>query len=129
VTAKKRAGFTLIEVLLAVSFLALGTLMIQEGFLRSTTFYGRYVNTMRASSWMSERLWEARQAALFSKDPPVSEGGSFESEGLVYRWTLDVKQPNKGVYQLRLAVDWGEPGRGGSSIVREIYATNLEPAV
>jgi prepilin-type N-terminal cleavage/methylation domain-containing protein len=116
-------GFTLIEVLLAVSFLALGTLMIQEGFLRCATLYGRYANTMRASVWTNEILWEAREAALFTEVPPASSEGEFEAEGVPFRWRLasSVVTGAKDLYSIKLTVEWNEGSRP-QSLVREIYA-------
>ncbi len=116
-------GFTLVEVLMAVAMLALGTLLIQEGFLRSAYLYGRYANTMRASVWVNERLWQAREAVLFSEDPPAPDGGEFTSEGVPFRWALGVEALPlaKDLYALKLTVDWSEGGRP-LSLVREIYA-------
>lgn len=117
-----RAGFTLIEVMLAVVFLALGTLMIQEGFLRSANLYGRYVNTIRASVWMNGRLWSARETTLFSEEVPPSENGELVLGGVPFRWSLGVQQVDEVLYALRLAVEWNEGSRP-LTLTREIYAT------
>lgn len=111
---------------MAVSLLALGTLLIQEGFLRSAHLYGRYANTMRASVWMNERLWQARETALFSEDPPPPDGGEFTSEGIPFRWSLGVSELplTERLYALKLTVNWNEGGRP-LSLVREIYAAKL----
>ncbi|GEM_PF-2289262 len=119
---KKKAGFTLIEVMLAVVFLALGTLMIQEGFLRSANLYGRYVNTMRASVWMNGRLWGAREAVLALDEAPSSDNGELILDGVPFHWALDVREVDKDLYALRLAMEWNEGSRP-LSVIREIYAT------
>lgn len=124
--ARRRAGFTLVEVLMAVAMLALGTLLIQEGFLRSAHLYGRYTNTMRASVWMNERLWRAREAVLFSEEPPSPDGGEFTAEGTSFKWLLGVEPLPKArrLYALKLTVDWREGSRP-LSLVREIYAEQI----
>ena len=108
---------------MAVAMLALGTLLIQEGFLRSAYLYGRYADTMRASVWMNERLWQAREAVLFTDTPPEPDGGEFTAEGKSFRWALGVEALPlaKDLYALKLTVDWRE-GDHPISIVREIYA-------
>lgn len=120
----KKSGFTLVEVLLAVSFLALGTLLIQEGFLRAAGLYGRYANTMRASVWMNEHFWNARETALFSNAVPAPETGEFTSEGVPFLWSLNVDSvpAAKNLYALKLTVQWNEGSRP-VTLIREVYAT------
>lgn len=120
---KAGSGFTLVEVLMAVSFLALGTLMIQEGFLRSAALYGRYANTMRASVRTDAILWEAREAVLFSEGVPAPAAGEFDSRGVPFRWRLsaDPLAGAKDLYSLKVVVEWSEGART-QSLVREVYA-------
>ncbi|HTL71275.1 MAG TPA: hypothetical protein VL404_08305 [Candidatus Eisenbacteria bacterium] len=119
---KGRGGFTLVEILVTVVFLAMGTLMIQEGFLRSASIYARYANSLKARIWMNEKLWEARASVLFSAQPFVgSDEGVFTSGSKPFHWKLQADQRGSTLYAVKLQVDWLEDGRP-VFLEREVYA-------
>jgi prepilin-type N-terminal cleavage/methylation domain-containing protein len=120
---RSREGFTLVEVMLAVAILALGTLVIQEGYLRSADLFGRYKNTLRAQIWAGEKMWEALDGAVHA-DPPVTgtSEGEFVSGGKRFRWRLEVEPLGTLLYALRLRTEWQEGGRT-VALLRETYAS------
>jgi hypothetical protein len=113
--------------MLAVAILSLGAGLVQEGLLRSLTLLGRFSHTLTAQAWMHERLWEARQAALYSDAPDTGDKyGEFKAGGRSYNWSLHI-EPVSGntLYSFKLSVMWTENGRT-VDLVRECYA--VKPA-
>ena len=106
----------------AAVILAVGTLLLQGGMLRTANLYGRYKHTLYASQWAQNKLWEARELLVYSDPSELSsDQGSVEAGGRTYRWDLDVKSLAENLYSVRLSVKWLESGVP-VSLNREIYA-------
>jgi len=119
----------MIELMVAVCFLALGTLLVQECFIRSAALYGRYSSSLRARLYASEKLWEAREGAVYAKEPQLgSDAGAFDAAGRRYDWTVDSSQEGKDLYAIRLAVRWTD-GNRPVSLEREAYAAKPKTAL
>ena len=122
------AGFTLVEVLAAAVILALGTLLLQGGLLRSASLYGRYSNTLKAGLWADAKLWEAREALLYADPPNLRpDQGSFMADGRRYGWSMDVRRMGEDFYSVGLAVRWNE-GDFPMELKREMYAARPKTA-
>jgi prepilin-type N-terminal cleavage/methylation domain-containing protein len=121
-------GFTLVEVMAATVILALGTLLLQGGLLRSAHLYGRYSNSLKASLWADDKLWDVRESIVFS-NPPDPEGGegSFTVDGRNFDWSLDVRTQGEDLYRASLEIRWNE-GNSPVAIRREIYASRPKKA-
>lgn len=122
-----KRGFTLIEVMLTVVVLSLGTLLIQESYLRTAHLFGVYANTFRARAWVDEKMWELREASVFAEAPASGSGaGSFTVSGKVFRWQSEVTPlPGKDAFALKVNVDWNE-GNRPTWLTQETYATKTE---
>jgi prepilin-type N-terminal cleavage/methylation domain-containing protein len=117
-------GLTLIELMVAVAVLCLGSTLIQEGLLRSLSLLGRHSHTLNAEIWMDERLWQAKQDAFYSESLDRSDKlGEFTADGRSYNWSLAVMplSGGGGLYSFKLSVFWTEDGRT-VDLVKESYA-------
>ena len=121
-------GFTLIEVMVTTVILCLGTVFVQECLLRSANLLGRYAHTLKAQRWMSEKIWEAKEAVFYSDNPITGgQGGNFTDEGKEFSWNLkaDSQGSGKDLYLIELEVQW-EEGHRPVRLVRSLLATNID---
>ena len=112
--------------MLAVCILGIGTVMVQQGFLRSAELMTGASAQLGARVWMQEKMWEAREKLVYS-DPPetASEQGNFtDSSNRIYNWSLDVQPAAEGkdLYNISLRVSWREGNRDRVA-VQETFAT------
>jgi prepilin-type N-terminal cleavage/methylation domain-containing protein len=122
------AGFTLVEVLAATVILAIGTMLLQGGLLRSAHLYGRYSASLKASLWADDKLWDVREAIVFTDPPnPESASGRFNVDGREFGWDLDVRSLGENIYKAGLAVRWNE-GNAPAELNREIYVSHPKRA-
>ena len=118
-------GLTLIELMVAVAVLCLGTTLIQEGLLRCLTLLGRYSHTLTAEGWMEERLWQAQEDTLYSTEAAGGDGqGQIMLGNRPYDWALTVQSLSGAsqLYSFRLRMSWTESGVP-LELVKERYAT------
>ncbi|OIO37160.1 MAG: hypothetical protein AUJ72_05080 [Candidatus Omnitrophica bacterium CG1_02_46_14] len=107
----KQKGFTLIEVMVTVAILSFGTLMIQQGLLRSASLLYHFDNQLIAEIRSHEKLWDAREKLLFSEEGQILEpSGTFSEGGKSLEWTL-ASSPKGGadeLYLVKLDTAWQE---------------------
>ena len=83
------------ELLIAVSFVLLGSMIIQGSFLRAADLFGRYVHTLGIQRWMNESTAEAKQRIMEpdpvepGADPQAPPGYLIRGHGL-YVWADDM---------------------------------------
>lgn len=126
--ARMRAsGFSLVEVMIAVSVLALGTMLIQESYLRTAHLYGLYRHSFAARSWMDEKTWELREGAVYAQSPATGPGGGgFDEAGKMFQWSSDVSSAaGKDLFKVRLDVNWQE-GPNPQALTKEVYVSKAE---
>lgn len=125
-----KKGFTLIEIMLAVVFLALGTLLIQEGYLRSATLFGTYSNSFRARQWLAGKMWELKESVLHAETPAAgSDQGSFTESEKSFSWLTSVDaRGEENLYLLRAEVHWNE-GNRPIQIEKEEYVCREEKSL
>jgi Tfp pilus assembly protein PilV len=118
---KAQAGFSLIELLLTVVFVMLGTQMIQANFLRASDVYGRYTNTLKALLWSSERTARAREALLMEEESEGSGSGVWQTPNKEFKWQQST-QPLAGrnLHSIQVELAWSESGKP-FKFQKEIY--------
>ncbi len=117
-------GFTLIEVMVSVVILSIGTLMIQEGMLRSVDLFNRHSNTLKAELWMDRKISEVEEDLFFAEFPALgNDAGAFTRDGRPFNWsTVSEQSPEgKNLFRVQLTVSWLEAGRPRST-QKQIYA-------
>ena len=100
----------MVELLLTVVFVSLGSLMIQGTLLKGADVFGRYSNTLRAIAW-SEQKWAASREALLRDELASSEEGSLSLPGKDFQWSLGSDELETDLYSIRLSLRWTESGK------------------
>lgn len=125
ITGTRNRGFTLIEVMVTVVILALGTLMIQEGLLRAADLFGRHSNTVKVQRWVDEKIWQVRESFVYSDEVISDDQGQFTQNGKLFTWALVVKSlAGEDLKSLALSVAWKE-GNRYVTMTKEMYAAKL----
>ena len=111
--SRLHAGFTFVEVLIAVSILSLGSIFIFQSNMMSLDVYGRYAHRLYAQTWADEKIWEAKAKILESDSPDAGQSsGTFAKKGRSYRWELDIEELDaEGFYSIALNVTWRNGSR------------------
>jgi len=112
-------GFTLIEVMLAVAILSLGTVFISQSNMMSLEVYSRYTRRLAVQAWAGEKVWETKQAILESPLPETGvTTGTFSEQNQNYHWQLEVGAAYLDeIYSIRLDVSWRQ-ARGDAKLSR-----------
>ena len=85
-------GFTLIEVLLAVSILAIGIIGVLRAYATSVNALEVGQENIDAVCLLKEKMSEIEQDALKQKGVlPETSTGEFEGNFADYKWELDIK--------------------------------------
>ena len=100
--------------MVTVAILSLGTLLIQQGLLRSSDVLNHYNSQLAIEAWADEKIWDTREALLFAAEgSQVETSGSFTESGRNFNWSIETKL-NPGADQLyfvRLNARWLEGNR------------------
>lgn len=114
-TKKEPRGFSLIEVLITVSLLALATVFITQANLLSGAVYGRYANRLEVQNWAAQKIWETKESILNADIPDVSPAqGTVEGKTRSYQWQTAIEEQKEKLtelYFIRLEVLWREGGQ------------------
>jgi prepilin-type N-terminal cleavage/methylation domain-containing protein len=114
-TKKRLRGFSLVEVLITVSLLALATVFITQANLLSGAVYGRYANRLEVQNWAAQKVWEIKEAILSTDFPDTSPvQGTIEGKTRSYRWKAAVEEQKEKLteqYLVHFEVLWREGGQ------------------
>ncbi len=126
---RRRAGFTLVEVLVTLMFLAISLPAVMEGISLATKVGAQTVHRTEAAG-----LAQSKLAEIVSSDEWENGNlsGDFGADWPSYRWEADV-QPwaedttSAGIQQIDVNVYWTEPGREQSITLSTLaYARSQE---
>jgi prepilin-type N-terminal cleavage/methylation domain-containing protein len=94
-----RSGFTLIEVLVAITILAVGVVAMAGSAAAVTRMIGRGKIDTRASQLATERMEALRRAALFTtpRCNALASGGPTTSGNVTLAWTVTVSGTGRNV--------------------------------
>lgn len=113
-SSKHPKGFTLLEVLVTVSILALATVFISRTNLLSAAVFGRYANLLEIQNWAAEKIWNAKESILTEEFPETGMSqGVIEGATRPYRWQLITEQKGEKLtelYEISLQILWKEGG-------------------
>lgn len=111
------AGFSLIELMLTVSFVMLGAILLQGSYMRSVEIYGRYTHSLGAMVWMQEQINKTKENLLFSEEGVASQGGVVQDGGKDIQWSLETQPAAEtDLYSIDMKMSWKE---GSKSIEME----------
>lgn len=109
-TNTNQRGFTLLEVLAALSVLALGMVILLQTDALNTE------RTLHASRLMAATLLaQEKMDEVFSRSEDVTGPGTTQGQEDIFSWKRTVAASQyTGVSEVRLSVDWTEGSRGRS---------------
>jgi prepilin-type N-terminal cleavage/methylation domain-containing protein len=94
-----RSGFTLIEVLVAVTILAVGVVAMAGSAGADTRMIGRGKIDTRATQLATERMEALRRTALFTtpRCTALASGGPTTTDNITLAWTVAVSGTGRNV--------------------------------
>ena len=119
-----RNGFTLVEVMAAAVILALGVVMIYQGFFISLDSLGYCLDYLRLSPLADEKIWQAQDAlSRLGPKAEIGTSGNFIYGRRSFGWNLSYNSPegSLGLYEINLSVLW-KNGRREALLKRGAYA-------
>ena len=113
--------------MVAVSILALGTVVICQANLTALNAYGRYTRRLGLRNWAETKLWDAKEKIMDSDFPEGGQtSGEFKEKSKSVRWALDVEPYQtpevKDFYSVDLKLTWEE----NSSHLNFSYASLIQ---
>jgi len=129
-TGTSTRAFTLIEVMVAASVLALGAVLIYEAFFISLDSFEYCANFLQVSVWTDALLWEAQDAVLHpSSAKPILTGGQITRRNKKFQWDLsydvldEIKEAGRfcQMYRIDVRVFW-QQGYRTAGVSRSTYA-------
>lgn len=112
-TGNKRAGFTLVEVLVTTTVLSVGIVFIYQAFFTLLDSFGYYSNYLRVCAFADEKLWQAQDAlGRLGPDAGAGQGGRLDIQNKDFNWRLAVSPLEaESLYRIDLAVSWRQGPR------------------
>ena len=121
------AGFTLVEVMVSVSILALGSSLIYEAFFTNLDLCNYYEDYLSITPWINEKIWQAQNSLSRAVSPgPIETDGVFINGNRKFVWDLsyvaldEIKEDYK-LYKIDLSVNW-RVGKRPFALSRSAYA-------
>lgn len=129
IPSRGRRGLTLIEVLLALTIVAVGLTAIIAAISRCLSVIAQS-RAYETSRHLLARVEVEEPLMLKEKIEPSSESGTFTGDYYGYRWTRDIETVGRkedGLYLVRTRVYWSERGREAFDEVQTyVYAPEEE---
>ena len=119
-----KAGFTLIEVMVAAAILALGVVLIYQGFFISIDSFNYCANYLQIAPWANEKIWQAQDSLKrLGPQAQIETSGKFVNRNKNFTWSLSYNLLDEafGLYKIDLAVLWQE-GPRKTQVTRSAYA-------
>ena len=112
----------MIELMVTVVFVTLGSFLIQGSFLRSADMFGRYSHTLKVMDWMNEESARTRESLLYSEEAPENASGGLTVDGKSVSWTRQITSLGPDSFNsIRYSAIWTESGKP-VELKNELYA-------
>ncbi len=103
------SGFSLIELMLTVSFVMLGAILLQGSYMRSAEIFGRYTHSLQSMVWMEEQLSQTKEKLLFSDEDVPPDSGVIQGGGKEINWSREVHSAaGSNLYSIGMKLSWKE---------------------
>ena len=127
VFAQTKKGFTLVEVMVAVSILALGSALIHEAFFTNLDLCNYYEDYLNIAPWINEKIGQVQNSLSRVTSPgPIETGGILINGNRKFVWDLlyvpldEIREDYK-LYKIDLSVHW-QVGKRPFGLSRSAYA-------
>ena len=102
----------MIELMVTVVFVTLGSFLIQGSFLRSADMFGRYSHSLALMDWMDQQSSKTRENFLYSDIGEGAESGEGSLNGRSFSWTREVRALGlPDLNSILYTVRWNESGK------------------
>lgn len=106
-------GYTLLEILLAISVLSLGSLFVFPAFMKSADLLAN-VSSRYHALILADNLLAKSQKDLYTFGllPETAENGTRMLNGRRYQYKMNFVKldPMRTLYEIVLEIRWGDPG-------------------
>jgi len=114
--SRKKRGFTLVELLVAVAVLSSGLVLMYEAFFSYMEAFSYSYRRLNVQRWVDEKIWSVEDELVRSSIlMPGDFTGSFTKSGKVFVWNMSVEMvgelEDSFLYMLALDVSWKEIAR------------------
>lgn len=103
---KKRNGFTLIEVLVALAVLAIGVVGLLTAYRTALVHQQRAWARSVAAQWADQKLSE-----IAATGKPETLSGKERLDRVAFRWFTEKREVEKGLTEWGVTVCWEEAGK------------------
>jgi prepilin-type N-terminal cleavage/methylation domain-containing protein len=110
----KKIGFTLLEVMIATTVLALGATLIYQSFFIALDSFNYYSTLLKIAPWMNEKIWQSQDGIRrLGPGATLSTNGQLEVNNKDIHWSLTYQSNDQAgsFYQVDLAVLWPQGAR------------------
>lgn len=115
-------GFTLIEVMVAAAILAGGITFVYEALFNSLAAFDYYANSLSASIWMDEKIWQAQNELTNSGVFSGETAGEYLNNNRKVKWDLSyLAAGESGLYSIALRLTF-RAGNKDMVLSRSAYA-------
>ncbi|MFH0918329.1 MAG: prepilin-type N-terminal cleavage/methylation domain-containing protein [Candidatus Omnitrophota bacterium] len=125
---KSSRGFSLLEVMITATVLALGSSLIYQSFFIAVDSFNYYSTLLKITPWMDEKIWQA-QNELRHLGPAASipAGGELLVNNKSINWSLAQRSLDQTdtLYQIDLVAFWPQ-GPRQAKLSRSAYALHAE---
>ncbi len=121
---RKRRGFTLIEVMVAVAVLSFGLVMVYQSFFIVLNSFNYCADSLAIAVWMDEKIWQAQDSIMrtggLDNNP---EQGEITARSKKFNWELSstVLDQAANLSAVNLEITWKE-GKRNVKVSRSGYA-------
>ncbi len=124
---KPSSGFSLIEIMVAVCVLSIGTVLVLQSNMMSLNVFGRYLNRLEVIRWADNKITQVKEEITKSDVPETgTSNGSTKTNRKAYDWQMDIETGDlPGVYSIHLDVSWPEEGRT-AHVYRDSYVLKIK---
>ena len=105
----RKSGFTLVEILVAVSILSMGIVFIFQTFFVNIDLLSHYKDYLNVMPWVDEKIWEAQNQLMryCSLGPQMRTNGTLIVGFDRYPWNLNykLKDRTKLIFQVSFYIN------------------------
>lgn len=112
----RRAGFTLVEVIIATAVLSLGSVLIYEAFFMCMDSFNYCSDYLNIASWVDEKIWQTQQSlTLTGGFDELEQNGDITKQKNRFRWQLSHSLISTSllmdIYEIGLTLSWQQGKR------------------
>ena len=128
-TGSRDKGFTLIEILMSVAILSIGTVLVMQALARAAWGITAAEHRRQACLFSLSKMAEAELTLRTMKELEEHSGGSFQADQQAFVWNLSSMPETEGSPRrlISLAVTWEDGAHRYEHRVQTVLASSKRP--